>query len=131
MGGAFVETLCRLPVESTVSVRLEVPEVSDPITVEGQVRWSRPGGSMAGGMGLMFGKLDELQANTLYRFLQPPRVGASEPLSFQFEGREAVLTAPALDPPDYLEYRVFADGIPRHVEINLAFANTDRVWPPK
>jgi uncharacterized protein (TIGR02266 family) len=56
-GGVFVATYQALELGTIVDVRVTLPDVAEPMTVEGVVRWTRPhldGSDGAAGVGIKF-----------------------------------------------------------------------------
>lgn len=74
-GGIFVATDSPLPVGTTFELRIDVPELSHSLAVQGEVRWLREPTDLdlPRGMGIQFVDIDEHDANVLQRYVNQVR----------------------------------------------------------
>ncbi len=71
-GGVYVATEQQLPAGSKVRVGLTLPRFTNPITLNGQVRWANPavtGDGLPPGVGVEFADLPKLTQSTLNLFI--------------------------------------------------------------
>ena len=67
----FLETTAPLPLQTRVQIRFHIPTQSEPIEMDGEVRWIEPGGAeQLPGMGIRFQGLRAREVWALNRFFQ-------------------------------------------------------------
>lgn len=77
-GGLFVATGEVRPIGSTAAIEVWLPGESSPIAATGEVRWVRPGGASAPGIGFCFVDLPDDGLAKIRRFVE-----AREPMFWE------------------------------------------------
>jgi uncharacterized protein (TIGR02266 family) len=75
LGGVFIETEHTLPFGARVSLRFRVPTQSDPVEVNGQVRWLETEEQQPRGIGVRFEGLRARDVWALNKFFEKPVEG--------------------------------------------------------
>lgn len=69
-GGLFVATSEVRPLGSTAAIEVWLPGEAKPIAATGEVRWVRPGGALAAGIGFRFVDLGDEGMAAIRRFVE-------------------------------------------------------------
>jgi uncharacterized protein (TIGR02266 family) len=69
-GGLFIATNEVRPLGSTAVIEVWLPGETKPVTATGEVRWVRPGGALAAGIGFRFIELADDDVAAIRRFVE-------------------------------------------------------------
>jgi uncharacterized protein (TIGR02266 family) len=72
LGGVFIESEGGLPFGARVSLRFRIPTQSDPVAVEGHVRWLEAEDGQVRGIGIRFDGLRARDVWALNKFFESP-----------------------------------------------------------
>jgi uncharacterized protein (TIGR02266 family) len=75
LGGVFIETETQLPFGAKVSLKFRIPTQTEPVEVDGQVRWLEMEDGHARGIGIRFDGLRARDVWALNKFFESPSEG--------------------------------------------------------